>query len=375
MLGWEFPPFISGGLGTACHGLTRALTGQGASILFVLPRAEAGLDMPAASVGATRESRAETRVVFRAVPSQVTSPYPGTGAGWVGVCEGSCQESMLPASQRLMDGLRVVGTGGMGGYDGDMVGRIAEYAGRYEEITRGEEFDVIHAHDWVTFPAAIAIAARSGRPLVVHVHSTEFDRSGDRANRAVYEVERAGMHAAATIIAVSNLTKRIIVDRYDVLPEKVRVVHNGIEDDGAQRSSPGPRGADKVVLFLGRITMQKGPEYFVRTAARVLEKLDGVRFVVAGWGDLGPRSVEQVAAMGLGRHIRFTDFLRGQEVRRAYRMADVYVMPSVSEPFGLAVTLKWRIRRRSCRRTMKTYSTRNVIVATVKKSMAAIWPT
>jgi glycosyltransferase involved in cell wall biosynthesis len=338
MLGWEFPPFISGGLGTACHGLTRAMTHLDMEILFVLPRAiamEKGVRaLPARlSAESTVPAHDGGSLEFRAVPSTVTSPYGRAMPQPPALSEGRpaepprCVAVVSPA-------LRVVGTGAAGGYEGDLVGRIEEYAARCDEIVKDETFDVIHAHDWVTFPAGLAIAARSGKPLVVHVHSTEFDRSGENVNRPVYEIERRGMHGSQAIIAVSQRTKQTIVERYGIAPDKVRVVHNGIEP--VRPAPPAPRGnGQKTVLFLGRITMQKGPEFFVRAAARVLAKRNGVRFVMAGWGDLGPRTVEQVAAMGLGASVRFTGFLRGEEVRRAYRAADVYVMPSVSEPFGL----------------------------------------
>jgi len=343
MLGWEFPPFISGGLGTACHGLTRALMRRDMEILFVLPRAmEEGVRaLPARlSAGSTVPAYDGGSLEFLAVPSTVTSPYGRAMPQPPALSEGlpaeppRCLAVVSPA-------LRVVGTGAAGGYEGDLIGRIDEYAARCAEITRDETFDVIHAHDWVTFPAGLAIAARSGKPLVVHVHSTEFDRSGERVNQPVYEIERRGMHGAQAIIAVSERTKQMIVERYGAAAEKVRVIYNGIEPARSKTrlGEPAPAAPDsngeKTVLFLGRITMQKGPEFFVRAAERVLSKRNHVRFLMAGWGDLGPRTVEQVAAMGLGASVRFTGFLRGEEVHRAYRASDVYVMPSVSEPFGL----------------------------------------
>ena len=339
MLGWEFPPFISGGLGTACHGLTRAMTRLDVEILFVLPKTiTAEGDVSATSVRRRTESPTSADpaggLAFMSVPSTLTSPYgramPGPAA--------PARLAETPAAPRSVavgsPALRVVGTGAAGGYEGDLVGRIEQYAARCAEIVKDESFDLIHAHDWVTFPAGLAIAARSGKPLVVHVHSTEFDRSGENVNVPVYEIERRGMHGAQAIIAVSERTKQIIVGRYGIAPEKVRVVHNGIEPAKPAAPAPSSNG-DKTVLFLGRITMQKGPEFFVRAAARVLAKRNHVRFIMAGWGDLGPRTVEQVAALGLGARVRFTGFLRGEEVKRAYRAADVYVMPSVSEPFGL----------------------------------------
>ena len=233
--------------------------------------------------------------------------------------------------------IRLAGTGDIGGYDGDLTARIWEYADRCSRLAKDVPYDVIHAHDWMTFPAGMALATRSGKPLIVQVHATEFDRSGEHINPALYEVERRGIHAAAKVITVSHMTQKIIIERYGVAPEKVRVIHNGIDIKSQKgRESPSQHQV-KTVLFLGRITKQKGPEFFVDAAAQVLKKSDNVNFIIAGWGDLAPQIVEQVAALGLGRKIRFAGFLRGKDVERAYRMADVYVLPSVSEPFGLTV--------------------------------------
>jgi len=188
----------------------------------------------------------------------------------------------------------------------------------------------------MTFPAAVGIARFSGRPLVVHVHATEFDRSGeDNLNGTIFEIERFGMHAAARVIAVSHRTRQTIIERYGVPAEKVCTVHNGIEFDRTAASPRrGPNG-EKVVLFLGRITMQKGPEFFVRAASRVAERVDNVKFVIAGSGDLLPRVATLSRKLGLEDRVEFTGFLRGDDVARAYQRSDVYVMPSVSEPFGL----------------------------------------
>ena len=209
-------------------------------------------------------------------------------------------------------------------------------------LTRGEPFDVIHAHDWLTYPAGIALARASGKPLVVHVHSTEFDRTGTSEtagslNQRVYDIERRGMMSAMRVLAVSELTKNICTKRYGVAADKVDVVYNGISD---ARLQPGPadsiRSKDKIVLFLGRITLQKGPEYFIAAAKRVLEKVPDAKFIMAGAGDMEVRMIELAAELGIGHRVLFTGFLRGNDVERIYRMADCYVMPSVSEPFGLA---------------------------------------
>lgn len=346
MLGWEFPPYISGGLGTACHGLTRAMNRLQIDITFVLPKADR-LPRPLSETGLaatsvrSRSSKQEPHfenLTFKAIPSCVRNPYRLSGLTRphrVTRRSPAIEQIHSSVSSGTWAPMRVIGSGAEGGYEGDMIGKVHTYARRCARLARDESFDVVHAHDWVTFPAAMAVAGFSGKPLIVHIHATEFDRSGEHVNWPVYEIERCGMHAAARVVAVSSLTKRTIIDRYGVPPEKVVVIHNGIEVEGEAHLPPRAAGGEKIVLFLGRITMQKGPEFFVRAAARVLERFDNVKFVIAGWGDLGPRMIEQVAAMGLGHKIKFTGFLRGRDVERAYRMADVYVMPSVSEPFGL----------------------------------------
>jgi glycogen(starch) synthase len=323
MLGWEFPPFISGGLGTACYGLTRAMSRLGTEIIFVLPEAlgnEGAVDSVSESAG---------RAGIAHLP--LYSPYSSRKAGRPIFRQAAGQ----PAQLRWTDSINVIGAGTDSGYEGDLLEKVWEYAQRCTRLAQDENFDVIHAHDWITFPAGIAVAQQSGKPLVVQVHSTEFDRSGEDINQAVYETEYRGVHSAAVIIAVSNYTREILVKHYGVSEEKVKVIHNGIEPrNSGIKKQPRPYN-EKIVLFLGRITRQKGPEFFVRAAALVLEKLPDTRFIIAGWGDSAAQTIEQVAAIGLGRKILFTGFLHGQAVECAYKMADVYVMPSVSEPFGL----------------------------------------
>jgi glycosyltransferase involved in cell wall biosynthesis len=226
-----------------------------------------------------------------------------------------------------------MGVGAEDGYEGDLVGKIQAYAERCVQLARRELFDVIHAHDWMTFPAAIAISELSARPLVVHVHATEFDRSSDPTHGTIYDIERRGMRAAARVLAVSGRTRDTIVQRYGVSPEKVTVVHNGIDRVPARprRGNGGP----PTVLFLGRITRQKGPLFFVRSAARVAARIPAARFVVAGTGDQLNETVALARDLGVADRFEFVGFLRGAEVDRAYERAAVYVMPSVSEPFGL----------------------------------------
>jgi glycosyltransferase involved in cell wall biosynthesis len=211
------------------------------------------------------------------------------------------------------------------------------YAAVAAQLAKNEDFDIIHAHDWMTYPAGIAIAAMSGKPLIVQVHSTEFDRSGEHVNQMIYNIEREGMRAADKIIAVSYFTRNIIISRYGISGDKDKVVYNGVERNGNQTLTTSTINKDKkLVLFLGRITMQKGPEYFLQAAKKVLEVMDNVKFVMAGSGDMMQRTVEMAAELGIGSKVLFTGFLHGEDVQKIYKMADLYVMSSVSEPFGIA---------------------------------------
>jgi glycogen synthase len=314
MLGWEFPPYISGGLGTACYGLTCAMEHLGLDIVMLLPANTERLD---GKERACRESSVKpgnlSRVEFMTVPYKLPNPYR------------SCRRSHP---------VKVFGTGQAGGYDGNLIDRVLEYAQRCIDMVKGQTFDVIHAHDWVTFPAAVALSELMQKPLVVQIHATEIDRSGQNVNRAVYDIERKGMEKAAAVIAVSHYTAGILTQYYDVPADKIHVVHNGINPKPIAARPINGR-SEAVVLFLGRITSQKGPEYFVNAAEKVLRRYDNVKFVMAGWGDMAPYILEMVASKRLGSKILFTGFLRGRQVEIAYRMSDVYVMPSVSEPFGI----------------------------------------
>ena len=367
MLGWEFPPFISGGLGTACYGLTRALSRQDTQIIFVLPKAIdtdhtshvqlLSPQSPSAAHGdrspeavASRfeistpdESQEFSQVTFRAVPSRMVSPYQSAG-GQIQPPSVNSEHSQLfegSPSPSATDPLAP----SQADYSGDMLAETQRFAGLCVDLAQGEQFDVIHAHDWMTFPAGLSVARMTGKPLIVHVHSTEFDRSGENVYQPVYDIERRGMHGAIRVICVSYLTRSIVKHRYGINPDKIDVVYNGIDNDndndnGESRQEDYNRAVikrnDKIVLFLGRITMQKGPEYFVHAAKRVLEKFDRVKFVMAGSGDKVRDVIELAAAEGIGHRVLFTGFLRGKDVERVFNMADVYVMPSVSEPFGIA---------------------------------------
>lgn len=338
MLGWEFPPFISGGLGTACFGLTKAMDSLGMPVTFVLPKAKpirlsGGLEPLSPSPAPVAANRTFTHIRFRPVAAEL-SPYASPSVPLAAVTAAARRGVLCPSRQELDDE-----TDGNGNYGPDIYREVRRFANKVVALAHTEIYDLIHAHDWMTFPAGVALAAYSGRPLVIQVHSTEFDRSGEHVNQYVYDIERHAMHAAAKIITVSNYTRNIILSRYGVPPEKVEVVYNGVEsrssDETFERHT-WPTRNDKVVLFLGRITMQKGPEYFLHAAKKVLEKMGNVKFVMAGDGDMLYQMIELAADLGIGHHVLFTRFLRGNDVHKAYQMADLYVMPSVSEPFGIA---------------------------------------
>jgi glycosyltransferase involved in cell wall biosynthesis len=217
---------------------------------------------------------------------------------------------------------------------------VARYARAAGSIARREKADIIHAHDWLTFGAGLHARKVARVPLASHVHATEFDRTGGMGvNDLVYNIERKGMHGSDHVVAVSNFTKNIITSRYGVPSEKVTVVHNGVEQ--ADENVVGDRLAymkahgSKIVLFVGRLTLQKGPDYFLRAAARVLEYDPDVIFVVAGAGDMEYQIIRQAATLGIGRSVIFTGFLREEELASVYASADLYVLSSVSEPFGI----------------------------------------
>jgi glycosyltransferase involved in cell wall biosynthesis len=224
-----------------------------------------------------------------------------------------------------------------GKYGPDLFSEIARYALVANVIAQDIEFDVIHAHDWLTYPAGIAAKQVSGKPLVIHVHATDFDRSGGNVNPNVYAIEKQGMDAADKIITVSNLTRQVVIDKYGIDPAKVITVYNAVEPYRHEDSTPFVSGFnEKIVTFLGRITFLKGPEYFVEAASRVLQKMDNVRFVMAGSGDMMNKMIRRAAQLKITHKFHFTGFLKGDDVFRMLHMSDVYIMPSVSEPFGIS---------------------------------------
>ncbi len=348
MLGWEFPPYISGGLGTACYGLTKGMSRIGAQVLFVLPRPATGQagshiqvlspsDLQAINAASADIPADMPNVTIKTVDA-LLQPYTGQAQHARHLADlQAIQQAGLPAGEHQPAEF-VDLPPSAAHYHGDLLKEVRRYAHLVTSLARQYTFDIIHAHDWMTYPAGLALAKATKKPLVVHIHSTEFDRSGRHVNQAVYDIERQGMHAAQRVIAVSHLTKSICTARYGIPADKVEVVYNAILN--GHQPLDGHRitiaKGEKIVLFLGRITMQKGPEYFLAAAKKVLGVMENVKFIMAGSGDMTRRTIELAAAMGIGHKVLFPGFLRGQDVEKVYRMADLYVMPSVSEPFGIA---------------------------------------
>ncbi|MBL0740596.1 glycosyltransferase family 4 protein [Chryseolinea lacunae] len=439
MFGWEFPPHISGGLGTACQGLTESLVQDGVNVVFVVPKMGgdeyapgmqmiSGADIPipvarpssqktplpqiTAVTGTILDARqakpdgntmtttpTSTQVIsltprphFAApravasmtvvqVPSYLTPyavpalPYAidfvvaqenvpfdieeslesayDNGEAADTRSEIQASATNLKDCEGVSPVLNTVSSSGAedvaldelevtefttypfsGAYGGDLMQETARYADVARSIAQHHDHDVIHVHDWMTFPAGLAAKAESGKPLIVHVHSTEFDRSGDHPHPAVFAMEREGLQGADHVVAVSAWTKQILVSRYGISPAKISVVHNGVvpkERSAALARRPG----SQVVTFLGRLTFQKGPLYFVQAAFKVLQKFPDTHFIVAGSGDLFPAVVEHVAHLRLSSRFYFTGFLKGDHVDKVWSVSDLYVMPSVSEPFGI----------------------------------------
>ncbi|HNW73541.1 MAG: glycosyltransferase family 4 protein [Bacteroidales bacterium] len=339
MFGWEFPPHITGGLGTACFGLTKGLVKHGIGVTFVVPKAfgdetKEGFRLVNASDIVLDMEQHETRLFLEKIQyMEIGSnlvPYLDPEEFEIAVTAQKLEES----SEHKIFSKQYTFSGK---YGPNLMEEVSRYALVATSLASASDFDVIHAHDWLTYPAGIAAKKISGKPLVVHVHATEFDRSGENVNQPVYDIERQGMTEADEVITVSNLTRQIVIDRYGIPAEKVFTVHNAVEPvDRPELEGVTKHVKEKVVTFLGRVTFQKGPDYFVEAAYKVLKRDSNVRFVMAGSGDLLNRMIRRVAQLKIATKFHFTGFLSGPEVDTMFAMSDVYVMPSVSEPFGIS---------------------------------------
>lgn len=315
MFGWEFPPFQAGGLATATHGLVKGLLGRGIEVTLVVPFAAPETNLSGLRIVSAAEPRPGLRTIQVASPLQ---PYAG-------------------AEEYAVLGGHRAGTSGRSVYGGDLFEEVDRYAEVAAGIAASEPHDLIDTHDWITFAAGERARAVSGRPLVAHIHATEYDRCGGPGHPEIHRRERDGMLRADRIISNSAMLRRTVEARYDIPAERVDVVHFGIEAPsgrGILEDVPAVRGRP-TVLFLGRVTRQKGPEYFVEVARRVADHVPDAEFVLAGTGDLLPRVIERTVELGLAERVHFAGAVGGSEVDRLYRAADVCVMPSVSEPLGL----------------------------------------
>jgi glycosyltransferase involved in cell wall biosynthesis len=342
MFGWEFPPHISGGLGTACFGLTRGLSYiPGLQVLFVVPKSygdeeQHGIKLIGANKIPVKHRKLNLEYFSRGldyieVGSKLV-PYVNPGEYF--------QYQKTKTEKKTIQYIQIDESGQIpftGTYDNNLLLEIHNYSLVANVIAQDYSFDLIHAHDWLTYPAGIAAKEATGKPLIVHVHATDFDRSGGSVNPVVFDIEKRGMDAADKVIAVSNLTRRTIIEKYGIPSEKVTTVYNAVEPLENKENPIFKKGTnEKVVTFLGRITMQKGPEYFVEAAHRVLQKINNVRFVMAGSGDMMQRMVRRAAQLKIMDKFHFTGFLKGEEVFSMLSMSNLYVMPSVSEPFGIS---------------------------------------
>ncbi len=343
MFGWEFPPHIAGGLGTACYGIVKGLAHNGVQTMFVMPSASGDEDRSAADIINASEIPVEVSSTMNVDDFLDKVQFVHIGTNMVPYLDPAEFHSLVEEDRKRQVRDFSIHYGQTykfsGKYGSNLMEEVARYAmvGGTIAMTHKGEFDVIHAHDWLTYMAGIAAKRLSGKPLVVHVHATSFDRSSDNnIDTRVYDIEKRGMEAADRVITVSDLTRNIVITKYGIDPSKVVTVHNAVDFSGRSEMRVERGVKEKVVTFLGRITFQKGPEYFIEAAAKVLKKCKNVRFVMAGSGDMMNRSIRQVARLGISDRFHFTGFLRGAEVQKMFALSDVYVMPSVSEPFGIS---------------------------------------
>jgi len=341
MFGWEFPPHISGGLGTASYGLTKGMAAMDdMEVIFVIPKAWGDEDQSMMRlIGANKVPVAYKQIFYQGARKPIEKieisskvvPYTDPEEFWKIV------SSEVPEQRMIVQTNNKGMVNFSGRYDTNLLEEIYKYSVVASIIAEENEFDIIHAHDWLTYPAGIAAMEVSGKPLVIHVHATDFDRSGGSVNPDVYRIEKNGMDAASKIITVSNLTREIVINKYNIHPDKVETVYNAVEPVNFTEDVAVNKGFDdKVVTFLGRITLQKGPEYFIEAAYKVLKVMDNVRFVMAGSGDMMERMMRRAASLKITDRFHFTGFLRGKDVFTMLTMSDVYIMPSVSEPFGIS---------------------------------------
>jgi glycosyltransferase involved in cell wall biosynthesis len=342
---------MKGGLGTACFGMTQALTKQGVEVIFVLPRYSG----PAMSMDSRLQLMSASGV---SIPEHLVTEYHRRIRElWQGRLSVRPIESLLypyATQEDYTAYLRSIYKRQSellredtytppsrydlsGDYGQDLMSEVFRYSNAVGSLALQERFDVVHAHDWMAFPAGMMVKYVTGKPFIAHAHALEYDRSGYNINPEVAGIERAGFEAADMIVAVSHLTRNLIMQEYGISGDKIAVVHNAVSRrDSGVYVKYAKEFTEKRVLFMGRVTFQKGPDYFIEAANLVLGLMPDVRFIMAGNGDMLTRMVRRAAQLRIGRRIHFTGFLHGSDVDRMYALSDLYVMPSVSEPFGIA---------------------------------------
>jgi glycosyltransferase involved in cell wall biosynthesis len=332
MFGWEFPPHILGGLGTASFGLIKGMSEQpDMEITFVMPKPWGDEDQSFLKIIGANNTPVVWKNVSYDYVSECLSEYMNPQEYF------NLREHIYADfSYRHVNELGCLEFSGR--YPENLMEEINNYSIVAGVIARTESYDIIHAHDWLTYPAGIHAKNVSGKPLVIHVHATDYDRSRGSVNPEVYGIEKNGMDRADHIITVSNLTRNTVIEKYNQNPSKVTTVHNAVEPLSKEiLSIPDKRGVkEKIVTFLGRITMQKGPEYYVEAAAKVLSRSKNVRFIMAGSGDMMNQMIRLAAERNISDRFHFTGFMKGKQVYEIFKSSDVYVMPSVSEPFGIS---------------------------------------
>ena len=342
MFGWEFPPHIAGGLGTACEGIVKGLAHNGVETLFVMPHASGDEDQSATTIlDASDVAVANVSNTVEEFINKVKFMYVDSNI--VPYVDPEEYFDAIEKMRREGKDQTTVGFGQKFNFSGKYGANLMEEVSRYAQVggtiamQHKDEFDLIHAHDWLTYLAGIAAKELTGKPLVVHVHATSYDRGDEKhIDTRVLDIETRGMQAADRVVTVSDLTRNIVINKYGIDPAKVVTVHNAVDFSGRENLEVERGVKDKVVTFLGRITFQKGPEYFIDAAAKVLKRTTNVRFVMAGSGDMMNRAIKQVARLGIADRFHFTGFLRGMDVQKMFALSDVYIMPSVSEPFGIS---------------------------------------
>lgn len=331
MLGWEFPPLINGGLGVACHDLSFAMS-KLADVTMVVPKSS--LDFKMQNVNLIGINNLD-ETLFDNFPSNYHKPLPFKLHSVPSDLNPYYSESAFSDTNIMMrsrSGIEAFKMDSL--YGGDVIAKVHHFAEITAALALKMDFDVIHAHDWMTMIAGIKIKQQSGKPLVLHIHSLEVDRSGENSKGWVYQLEKNGMEYADLLMPVSNFTANNIQQHYGISKDKMNVVHNGSCPVTPFKSKR--KFKEKTVLFVGRLTRQKGPERFIDIASKVLEKNPDVRFVMAGVGDYFKQLLEKSSYNNIGNRFHLTGFLNSQKLQSLLSVSDVYCMPSISEPFGLS---------------------------------------